>query len=42
MVLLFRERDEKHSYEDRREFFSISETLCDPHFAQFVWWVDRI
>jgi hypothetical protein len=34
MVLLFRERDEKHSYADRRELFSIFETLCDPHFAQ--------
>jgi hypothetical protein len=38
MVLLFRERDEKQSYADRREFFSISETRCDPYFAQFVWW----
>jgi len=35
MLLLFREGDEKQSFANhahRREFFSISETMCDPHF----------
>ena len=39
MLLLFREGDEEQSFAnraDRREFFSISETMCDPPFAQFT------
>jgi hypothetical protein len=36
VVTIFAKATEEQSFADRREFFSIFETLCDPHFAQFA------